>query len=88
MYIESYIDDHVDPKGWIKWSNDDNEGLLDSLYYGEFDNRGSGALTDGRVNWGGYHVMDYYDAINFTVSQFIVGAEWLDSTSFPYDEGI
>lgn len=88
VYIESYIDDHVDPKGWIKWSNDDNEGLLDSLYYGEFDNRGSGALTDGRVNWGGYHVMDYYDAINFTVSQFIVGAEWLDSTSFPYDEGI
>lgn len=85
VYIESYIDDFIDAKGWIKWSNDEE---LDSLYYGEYENRGPGAVTDGRVNWGGFHVMDYNDASNFTVSEFIVGEEWLDSTSFPYDEGI
>ncbi|KNA07282.1 hypothetical protein SOVF_173380 [Spinacia oleracea] len=88
VYIESYIDDFIDAKGWVKWSSNDDELGLNSLYYGEFDNRGPGSITGGRVNWGGYHVMDYYDAANFTVSEFIVGEAWLDSTSFPYDEGI
>ncbi|XP_021750241.1 probable pectinesterase/pectinesterase inhibitor 12 [Chenopodium quinoa] len=88
VYIESYIDEFIDPKGWIKWSSNDVDEMQNSLYYGEFDNRGPGSITNGRVNWGGYHVMDYYDASNFTVHEFIVGEQWLDSTSFPYDEGI
>lgn len=87
VYIESYIDGFIDGKGWIKWGNDDDEDL-DSLYYGEYDNSGDGSVIDGRVDWGGFHVMDYYDASNFSVSEFIVGKEWLDSTSFPYDDGV
>lgn len=87
MYIESYIDGFIDGKGWIKWGNGEDEDL-DSLYYGEYDNRGDGSVVDGRVDWGGFHVMDYYDAANFSVSEFIVGEEWLDSTSFPYDDGV
>ncbi|CAO2823110.1 unnamed protein product [Amaranthus hypochondriacus] len=87
VYIESYIDGFIDGKGWIKWGNGEDEDL-DSLYYGEYDNRGDGSVVDGRVDWGGFHVMDYYDAANFSVSEFIVGEEWLDSTSFPYDDGV
>lgn len=85
VYLESYIDDFIDPSGWTPWPG--NEGL-DTLYYGEYENEGPGSGTQNRVNWPGYHVMDYYDASNFTVSEFISGAEWLDSTSFPYDDGI
>lgn len=85
VYIESYIDDFIDPLGWTKWSDDKG---LDTLYYGEYGNQGPGSNTDGRVTWPGYHVMSYEEASNFTVSEFIVGDEWLDSTSFPYDEGI
>ncbi|KAJ9538469.1 hypothetical protein OSB04_031202, partial [Centaurea solstitialis] len=77
VFIESYIG--LDP-----WSAD-QEGL-DTLYYGEFGNTGPGSTLDGRVAWPGYHVMDYYDATNFTVSELITGQEWLDSTSFPYDD--
>ncbi|XP_050262785.1 probable pectinesterase/pectinesterase inhibitor 12 [Quercus robur] len=90
VYLESYIDNFIDPAGWTQWASDDDRGL-DTLYYGEYDNYGLGSSTDYRVTWPGYHVMDIvniFDAYNFTVSEFITGDEWLDSTSFPYDDGV
>ncbi|KAG5222761.1 hypothetical protein OIU77_030661 [Salix suchowensis] len=87
VVLESYIDDFINPEGWTKWSNDGDQGL-DTLYYGEYENYGPGSATDNRVKWAGYHLMDDYDAYNFTVSYFITGDEWLDSTSIPYDDGI
>lgn len=83
--MKSYIDDFIAPQGWTNWDGDQG---LDTLYYGEYENYGSGSSTDDRVSWPGYHVMDYEDASNFTVSEFITGQEWLDSTSFPYDDGV
>ncbi|TYH12873.1 hypothetical protein ES288_A06G100500v1 [Gossypium darwinii] len=71
--------------GWTKWSNDEG---LDTLYYGEYDNYGPGSGTDSRVTWPGYHVMEYDVAYNFSVSELITGEAWLDSTAFPYDDGI
>nr|XP_023892285.1 probable pectinesterase/pectinesterase inhibitor 12 [Quercus suber]POE60959.1 putative pectinesterase/pectinesterase inhibitor 12 [Quercus suber] len=87
VYLESYIDNFIDPTGWTQWASDDDQGL-DTLYYGEYDNYGPGSSTNDRVTWPGYHVMDISDAYNFTVSEFITGDEWLDSTSFPYNDGI
>nr|GMC77978.1 putative pectinesterase/pectinesterase inhibitor 45 [Ipomoea batatas] len=84
VYIESYIDDFIAPEGWTNWVGDDG---LDTLYYGEYQNNGPGSGTENRVGWAGFHVMDYNDALNYTVSEFITGDEWLDSTSFPYDDG-
>ncbi|OIT38428.1 PREDICTED: probable pectinesterase/pectinesterase inhibitor 12 [Nicotiana attenuata] len=85
VYLESYIDGFIEPEGWKEWSGNQS---LDTLYYGEYDNTGPASVTDNRVTWLGYHIMDYYDASNFTVSEFITGEEWLDSTSFPYDDGV
>lgn len=85
VYLESYIDDFIDPTGWTEWSGEDG---LDTLYYGEYNNYGPGSGTDNRVSWPGYIVMGYEDAYNFTVSEFITGYAWLDSTSIPYDDGI
>lgn len=85
VYLDSFIDDFIDPSGWIPYSGNDG---LDTLYYGEYNNYGPGSGTDRRVIWPGYHVMDYNSATNFTVSQLIAGHEWLDSTGFPYDDGV
>ncbi|VFQ92520.1 unnamed protein product [Cuscuta campestris] len=89
VVMESYIGGFIDPRGWTRWAGvgGDDQGL-DTLYYGEYQNSGPGSDTDNRVDWAGYHVMEYDDAWNFTVSEFITGDEWLDSTSFPYDDGI
>lgn len=85
VILVSYIDDFIDAEGWTEWSGDQG---LETLYYGEYNNYGPGSATDNRVDWTGYHVMEYYDAYDFTVSQLITGDEWLDSTSIPYDDGI
>ncbi|XP_050228301.1 probable pectinesterase/pectinesterase inhibitor 12 [Mercurialis annua] len=87
VILDSFIGGFIDPAGWIKWTGDENENL-ENLYYGEYDNKGAGSGIDNRVTWEGYHVMDDYDAYDFTVSNFIAGDQWLDSTSFPYDDQI
>ncbi|KAJ0745760.1 putative pectinesterase [Helianthus annuus] len=87
VFIESYIADYIDPMGWIHWSGDEDLEL-DTVYYGEYANVGPGSKMDGRVTWPGHHVMDYYEASNFSVSEFITGQEWLASTSFPYDDQV
>jgi len=83
VYLDSFIDDFIDPKGWTEWNND-KKGL-DTLYYGEYENYGPGSSTDNRVKWSGYHVMDDDDAYNFTLSNFIHDVYWLVSTFFPFD---
>ncbi|KAL9314577.1 hypothetical protein ACSQ67_020029 [Phaseolus vulgaris] len=80
VYLDSFIDDFIDPKGWTEWNND-KKGL-DTLYYGEYENYGPGSSTDNRVKWSGYHVMDDDDAYNFTLSNFIHDVYWLVSTFF------
>ncbi|TYG38590.1 hypothetical protein ES288_D13G235900v1 [Gossypium darwinii] len=85
VFLKSYIDDFIDPNGWRKWSSDEG---LDTLSYGEYNNYGPGSITDDRVAWPGYHIMDYESAYDFAVSEFITSEAWLDSTWFPYDYGI
>ncbi|KAL6560074.1 putative pectinesterase/pectinesterase inhibitor 12 [Orobanche hederae] len=85
VLLESYIDDFISPKGWTNWVGDQG---LNTLYYGEYENYGPGSSMDNRVSWPGYHVMDYDNASNFTVLEFIGGKGWLDSTSLPYDDGV
>ncbi|CAI9098932.1 OLC1v1035671C1 [Oldenlandia corymbosa var. corymbosa] len=87
VIMRSYIDDHIAPEGWRSWS-DGNNNSIRSLYYGEYDNIGPGSVTDNRVNWPGYHKMNDLDASNFTASEFITAGEWLNSTFFPYYDGI
>ncbi|XP_026414994.1 pectinesterase-like [Papaver somniferum] len=87
VIMKSYLDNLVHPKGWIEWEH--NSSSVDSLWYGEYRNTGPGAKNDSRVEWKNYHkVMSIDEAFSFTVSEFIAGNEWLDSTGFPYQTGI
>ena len=90
VYLESNIDDFIDPAGWMQLSidGDDDDQGLDTLYFGEYGNYGPGSSTDNRVTWLGYHVMNIIDALNFTVVEFINGADWLGFTPFPVDYAV
>ncbi|CAO1946239.1 unnamed protein product [Urochloa humidicola] len=71
VYVKSYLDAHVDAKGWLEW---DGDFALSTLFYGEYENEGPGAGTAARVKWPGYHVItDRSVAAQFTVRQFIQG---------------
>nr|XP_043633752.1 pectinesterase 2-like [Erigeron canadensis] len=80
MYMESFIDDLVDPQGWL-----DTWGYNETTFCGEYMNYGPGASTDQRVKWRGYHVInDPNIAKYFTVSKFILGNQWLPETGVPF----
>ncbi|XP_068639182.1 pectinesterase 2.1-like [Aristolochia californica] len=86
VYMQSFIDNHIDPSGWSPWSGD---FALKTLYYGEYSNRGPGAGTSKRVTWPGYHVItDPKEAKKFTVKELIQGDQWLPSTGVSYTEGL
>ncbi|PUZ54423.1 hypothetical protein GQ55_5G130900 [Panicum hallii var. hallii] len=86
VYVRSYLDAHVDPRGWLEW---DGDFALATLFYGEYQNEGPGAGTAARVKWPGYHVItDRSVAAQFTVGQFIQGGDWLNGTGVPYTDGL
>lgn len=86
--MQSYLDKHIDPKGWAEW-DDQHKSYLETLYYGEYMNRGPGAGTSERVNWPGYHIIKTEDeAKQFTVKKLIQGDVWLKGTGVNFIEGL
>ncbi|OIT05174.1 PREDICTED: pectinesterase/pectinesterase inhibitor PPE8B-like [Nicotiana attenuata] len=72
VVIQSYIDHFINPKGWIEFIN----GSLVQPFYLEYENRGPGAITEGRVKWASV-TRDPDVASNFTVRHFIGGDKWI-----------
>ncbi|CAN6693703.1 unnamed protein product [Malus baccata var. baccata] len=85
VYMQSYIDSLVEPVGWRAW---DGDFALSTLYYAEYNNTGPGSNTTNRVTWPGYHVINSTDAANFTVTNFLLGDDWLPQTGVPYTGGL
>ncbi|XP_020091999.1 pectinesterase-like [Ananas comosus] len=86
LFMQSFIDDHIAPKGWLEWNGD---FALKTLFYGEYQNRGPGAGTAGRVRWPRYHVItDPNVAKAFTVAALIQGGSWLPGTGVAFTEGL
>ncbi|KAJ1412602.1 Pectinesterase, catalytic [Sesbania bispinosa] len=85
VYMQSFMDNLIDPAGWREWSGD---FALSTLYYAEYNNTGPGSDTTNRVTWPGYHVINATDAANFTVSNFLAGDNWLPQTGVPYLSGL
>ncbi|CAN0885571.1 Probable pectinesterase/pectinesterase inhibitor 40 [Linum grandiflorum] len=86
VVMGSYIEDVVDPAGWLEW---DGSFALSTLYYGEYMNRGSGSNTTRRVTWPGYKVINSStEASQFTVGPFIQGTEWLNTSGIPFTSGL
>ncbi|OVA13431.1 Pectinesterase [Macleaya cordata] len=85
VFMQSFIDSLIHPQGWSLWSGD---FAINTLYYVEFNNKGPGSNTSNRVQWPGYHVINAKDAVTFTVSEFILGNDWLPKTGVPYYGGL
>ncbi|GAV62748.1 Pectinesterase domain-containing protein/PMEI domain-containing protein [Cephalotus follicularis] len=85
VYMQSDMGSLIDPAGWMAWSGD---FALSTLYYAEYNNTGPGSNTTNRVTWPGYHVINSTDAANFTLSNFLLGEDWLPQTGVPYTAGL
>ncbi|PIN01092.1 Pectinesterase [Handroanthus impetiginosus] len=74
VIMKTQIGDLIQPEGWLEWSRD---FALKTLYYPEFNNKGAGADTSGRVKWPGYKVIKRDEVLKFTVGPFLQGESWL-----------
>ncbi|GLT35587.1 hypothetical protein SLA2020_100270 [Shorea laevis] len=86
VFMKCTLDGLIDPAGWLPWSGN---FALRTLYYGEYMNIRPAAVTSGRVNWRGYHVIkSATEASQFTVGNFLAGGSWLPGTGVPFDSGL
>lgn len=77
VFIFCTLEALITPSGWLPWSGD---FALKTLYYGEFQNRGTGANPSGRVNWSSQIAENNVHV--YSVQNFIQGDQWIPSTKF------
>ncbi|KAL1543052.1 pectinesterase [Salvia divinorum] len=86
IVMESNIEGFISPEGWTPWMGTFG---LDTLYYGEYKNRGSGAATAKRVTWKGIQKMTPELAEKFTAAKVYDGDDsWVKNTAIPYSGGM
>ncbi|KAG6435420.1 hypothetical protein SASPL_100293 [Salvia splendens] len=86
IVMESNIDGFISPEGWTPWMGTFG---LDTLYYGEYKNRGKGAATAKRVTWKGIQKMTPDLADKFTPAKVYDGDDsWVKNTAIPYVGGM
>ncbi|XP_047331393.1 pectinesterase-like [Impatiens glandulifera] len=83
MFMESEIEDVIDPKGWMTWIGREENWW--TVWYGEYLNRGTGAEHSKRVNWVGFH-KNITDEVagDFVPRRFIDGDDWIPVMGIPY----
>jgi len=88
VYMVSFMAEHVAAAGWLAW--DASGRAPDStVYYGEYQNSGPGAVVAGRVAWLGLRVItEAAEAMEFTVGRFIDGDSWLPPTGVAFVAGL
>ncbi|XP_057772208.1 pectinesterase-like [Salvia miltiorrhiza] len=86
IVMESNIEGFIAPEGWTPWMG---TFALDTLYYGEYKNRGPGANTAKRVTWKGIQKMTPELADSFTPTKVYAGDDsWVKNTAIPYVGGM
>ncbi|KAK4269758.1 hypothetical protein QN277_022872 [Acacia crassicarpa] len=85
VFMKCSLDSLIEPAGWMPWSGN---FALDTLYYAEYANTGSGSSTSNRVKWKGYHVIGASEASQFTVGNFLSGNSWLPASGVPFTSGL
>lgn len=77
VFVNCTLEALIKPDGWMPWNGD---FALNTLYYGEFRNRGSGSSTAARVSWSSQIPEEHI--CSYSVQNFIQGDQWIPSPSW------
>ncbi|KAM7256207.1 hypothetical protein ACFE04_011948 [Oxalis oulophora] len=83
IVMETEIPDFISPDGWVPWMGDYG---TKTCFFAEFENKGPGAKTDGRVKWA-QKGFTKKQAEEFTVGPFLQG-EWISKMGVPVRFGL
>ncbi|KZV31291.1 pectinesterase/pectinesterase inhibitor 28-like [Dorcoceras hygrometricum] len=81
IIMQSNIDGFISPEGWSPWAG---TYALDTLYYGEYQNRGAGANLSHRVKWKGIKKITPQIAASFTGGKVYTDDSWVKVSGVPY----
>lgn len=81
IIMQSNIDGFIDPTGWAPWLG---TFALDTCYYGEYQNRGPGSNTAGRVTWKGIKKITPEIAQSWTGGAAYGNDAWIKASGVPY----
>ncbi|GMI65589.1 hypothetical protein HRI_000228200 [Hibiscus trionum] len=84
IIMETFIDDLIDPEGWTV--GDDHSSLKTS-HFSEYNNRGPGSGTTGRVTWSAIKKLSPTEAHGFTLGKFFLGDDWIKEKGVPCTSG-
>ncbi|XP_031384116.1 putative pectinesterase/pectinesterase inhibitor 28 [Punica granatum] len=85
IIMESYIDNVIDPQGWLPWMGTFG---INTCFYSEYNNKGPGAATNARATWRGVKKITPQHAVDFTPGRFLRGNTWIPQTGVPYNAGM
>ena len=88
VFMDTYIDDLIQPDGYMPWQGPEGLSGMDTCYYAEYNNRGPGSDKTKRVKWQGVKSnFTSQGATNFLPSVFFHGDDWIRVTRIPYNPG-
>ncbi|XP_057785643.1 pectinesterase-like [Salvia miltiorrhiza] len=86
IIMQADIGGFIQPQGWAPWNA--SNFALDTLFYGEWANKGAGSDLSNRVKWKGIQNMTLEIAESFTAGKLFVDDEWVKNTGVPYVAGM
>ncbi|XP_010463264.1 PREDICTED: probable pectinesterase/pectinesterase inhibitor 17 [Camelina sativa] len=85
VFMKTYLDSLIDPRGWFEWNQTTD---VSTLFYAEFQNKGPGVSTSGRVTWPGFWILhSASEASRFIVGTFLAGNSWIPP-GVPFTSGL
>lgn len=81
IIMQSNIGGFIAPEGWSPWAGN---FALDTLYYGEYMNRGPGSNLARRVRWKGIKKITPQIAESWTGGRIFKGDLWVKNSGVPY----
>jgi len=70
VYIDCEMNSSIKPEGWHNWSKPDAEK---TIFYGEFNSKGTGANTVKRVSWS--HQLNKEESKKYTTQNILKGSD-------------
>ncbi|XP_057806047.1 pectinesterase-like [Salvia miltiorrhiza] len=81
IIMHSDIGGFIDPTGWSPWTGD---FAINTCYYGEYENKGAGSDTSGRVTWKGIKKITSKIAQSWTGGAAYGDDSWIKAAGVPY----
>lgn len=86
VYLQSLMGSFIHPNGWLPWVG---TTAPDTIFYGEYQNYGAGAVTKNRVKWKGLKLnLNAKQVGKFTVKSFLKGEKWISAADVKFKSGL